>query len=612
MAFPLGAIYVIALFGNGIILSTIKSEWSLHIPMYYFLCMLALADMGLALCTLPSMLGIFWFNYKFITFDACLVQMYFIHTFSAIESGVLVAMAFDRVLAIWSPLRYGTILTNAVVCRAGTLILMRAVCVVFPVPFLIKRLPFYRSNILSHSFCLHQDVMHLACASTRVNSLYGLTAVIFTKGSDSLSILLSYVFILRTVMAITSGDGRLKALNTCVSHICAVLIFYVPLIGVSVIHRFGKHLSPLTHALMANAYLLVPPVLNPIVYTVKTKEIRRKIIQIFVRSKITACSQSTMVLFNNTTSSSTNFLLTAFPGLEVAHVWISIPICCLYTIALLGNSMILLVISVERGLHKPMYYFISMLSAVDLCLTGSTLPTVLGVLWFHTLEISFKACFIQMSLVHVFSFLESSVLAAMAFDRFMAICNPLKYAMVLTDMIIMVIGLVMCIRQVIFMFLMFIVLKNVSFQGGQELSHPFCYHPDILKYTHSNPWISSFLGMFFQLYITGTDLLFILFSYVLILRTVLSTVAPKKQQKAFNTCVCHICAVTVFYAPMISLSLTHRLLSTTPRVVCSILANMYLLLPPVLNPVIYSWKTRMIRQAMFQLLRSKRVQGAPK
>ncbi|XP_027703076.1 olfactory receptor 51H1-like [Vombatus ursinus] len=287
MAFPLGFIYVIAILGNGIIISTIKSESSLHIPMYYFLCMLALADLGLALCTLPSTLGIFWFNYKVIAFDACLVQMYFIHTFSAIESGVLVAMAFDRVVAIRNPLRYGTILTGGVVCRIGAAILTRAVCVVFPVPFLIKRLPFYHSNVLSHSFCLHQDVMRLACASTCVNSLYGLIAVIFTKGSDSLSILLSYAFILCTVLSIASGEGQLKALNTCVSHICAVLIFYVPLIGVSVIHRFGKHLSPLTHTLMANAYLLVPPVLNPVVYTVKTKEIRRKIIQIFTRTKIT-------------------------------------------------------------------------------------------------------------------------------------------------------------------------------------------------------------------------------------------------------------------------------------------------------------------------------------
>ena len=90
-------------------------------------------------------------------------------------------------------------------------------------------------------------------------------------------------------------------------------------------------------------------------------------------------------------------------------------------------------IFVKQHLHKPMYYFLSMLSAADLCLTITTLPTVLGVLWFHAREISFKACLIQMFFVHAFSFLESSVLAIMAFDRFMAICNPLKYATVLKD-----------------------------------------------------------------------------------------------------------------------------------------------------------------------------------
>ncbi|XP_045674284.1 olfactory receptor 51T1 [Phyllostomus hastatus] len=316
-----------------------------------------------------------------------------------------------------------------------------------------------------------------------------------------------------------------------------------------------------------------------------------------------------MVIFNNTTSSSSNFLLTAFPGLELAHIWISIPVCCLYTIALLGNSMILFVIIAEQTLHKPMYYFLSMLSAVDLCLTVSTLPTVLGVLWFHAREISFKACFLQMTFVHAFSFLESSVLVAMAFDRFMAICNPLKYATVLTDMMIMVIGLIIFLRQLIFVFFMALALKNVSFHGGQELSHPFCYHPDMIKYAYSNPWISSFLGMFLQLYLSGTDFLFILFSYALILRTVLSIVAPKKQQKALGTCVCHLCAVTIFYVPMISLSITHRLLNSTSTVVCSILANVYLLLPPVLNPIIYSLKTKTIRQAMIQLLQSKSSRG---
>ncbi|XP_029412513.1 olfactory receptor 51H1-like isoform X2 [Nannospalax galili] len=286
MAFPLGFLYTLTLLGNGTILAVVKVEQSLHEPMYYFLCILALTDVSLSMSTLPTMLSIFWFNAPEIPFDACITQMFFIHGFGVVESGVLVSMAFDRFVAIRDPLRYASILTHGVIGKIGLVVLTRAVCVVFPVPFLIKRLPFCHSNVLSHSYCLHQDAMRLACASTSVNSLYGLIVVILTLGLDALIILFSYVLILKTVLAIASRAERLKALNTCLSHICAVLLFYVPLIGVTMVHRFGKHLSPVVHMLMANIYLLLPPVLNPIVYSVKTKQIRRRIIQLMIIRKI--------------------------------------------------------------------------------------------------------------------------------------------------------------------------------------------------------------------------------------------------------------------------------------------------------------------------------------
>ncbi|XP_072471727.1 olfactory receptor 51H1-like [Notamacropus eugenii] len=285
MAFPLGLLYILTLLGNGTILSIIKMDSSLHEPMYYFLAILALTDVGLSMSTLPSMLSVFWFNAPEISFDACITQMFFIHAFGIVESGVLLSMAFDRFVAIRDPLRYASILTSGVIGKIAVAVIARAICVVLPAPLLIKRLPFCRSNVLSHSYCLHQDAMRLACASTRVNSLYGLIVVICTLGLDALMILFSYVLILKTVLGIASWAERLKAFNTCLSHVCAVLLFYIPFIGASMIHRFGNHLSPIIHTLMANVYLLLPPVLNPIIYSIKTKQFSKRIIQIFFRRK---------------------------------------------------------------------------------------------------------------------------------------------------------------------------------------------------------------------------------------------------------------------------------------------------------------------------------------
>ncbi|NP_001001022.1 olfactory receptor Olr61 [Rattus norvegicus] len=275
ISIPFSFMYTVALTGNCLILLAVRRTHSLHQPMYYFLSMLALSDVGLSLSTLPSTLAVLWFDYRFIGFNACLIQMFFLHSFSVLESSVLLAMSFDRFVAISNPLRYASVLTNTVIIRIGVAIVARATLSLFPGPFLLKRLNYCPGKILlSHSFCFHADVMKLACADITVNILYGLYVVLSTVGVDSLLIVMSYSLILYTVMGLASPRERVRTLNTCVSHILAVLVFYIPVIGVSMIHRFGKHLPHIVHALVAYVYLVVPPVLNPIIYSVKSKPIR--------------------------------------------------------------------------------------------------------------------------------------------------------------------------------------------------------------------------------------------------------------------------------------------------------------------------------------------------
>ncbi|XP_066476031.1 olfactory receptor 51G2-like [Tiliqua scincoides] len=281
ISIPFCAMYIISILGNAAILFAIKTDRSLHEPMYLFLSMLAVTDLGLSFSSMPTILGIFWFNAREISLRACFAQLFFIHSLSFIESAVLLAMAFDRMVAIRSPLRYASILTLPRVGKMGLAFVFRGVALIFPLPFLLRRHRYCRANVLLHSYCLHQEVMKLACSDITVNSVYGMLVIVFTVGVDSLLILLSYILILKTVLSIASREERLKALNTCVSHICAVLLFYTPMIGLSVIHRFGKGSPLLVRVFMGYVYLLVPPLMNPIVYSVKTKQIRARIILMF-------------------------------------------------------------------------------------------------------------------------------------------------------------------------------------------------------------------------------------------------------------------------------------------------------------------------------------------
>ncbi|XP_003734239.2 olfactory receptor 51I2-like [Callithrix jacchus] len=283
--FPFCSIYLVALMGNSLILTVIKRSISLYQPMYLLLAMLAFAELGVSASTLPTVLGIFLFSANKICFEACLLQMSSIHSFSIMESGVLLAMSVDRFVAIYNPLQYTAIMTLPCIAGTGAALGMKSVMLMFPLPFLLKRLPFCGHNTLSHSYCLHSDLIQLPCGDTLPNSILGLCIITSTIGLDSLLIVVSYVLILYTVLGITSGQGRRKALNTCVSHLCAVLVYYVPMISVALVHRFLKHAAPAVRLLLANVYLLVPPVLNPIIYSVKTKQIRQGLIQLFLQRK---------------------------------------------------------------------------------------------------------------------------------------------------------------------------------------------------------------------------------------------------------------------------------------------------------------------------------------
>nr|XP_003421583.1 olfactory receptor 52M1-like [Loxodonta africana] len=277
---PFCSMYVVAVVGNVTILAVVWAERSLHEPMFLFLCMLSVTDLVLSTSTLPRMLCLFWLRAHDIAFDACLTQMFFIHSFTTMESGFFLAMAIDRYVAICDPLRHTTILTHTRIAIMGIIVVMRGVAFFSPHPILLKQLPYCRTRIIAHTYCEFMAVVKLACMDTGATKHYSLSVASIIGSCDAILIAVSYAFILCSVFRLPSREAGFKALGTCGSHVCVILVFYSTA-GFSIFtHRFGKNVPARIHIFIANTYLLVPPFLNPIVYGVRTKKIQENVLRV--------------------------------------------------------------------------------------------------------------------------------------------------------------------------------------------------------------------------------------------------------------------------------------------------------------------------------------------
>ncbi|XP_043313197.1 olfactory receptor-like protein OLF2 [Cervus canadensis] len=265
-------VYGVTVVANVGMILLIKVDPRLHTPMYYFLSNLSFCDICYSSTISPKMLADFLSEQKRIPYDVCAIQMYFFGAFADVECLMLAVMAYDRYIAICNPLLY-TIAMSRGICTQLVVIAYIVGLVDSAVhTFCTFRLSFCKSNIINHFFCDIPPLLALSSSDTSINEIVMFTFIGCVVGTSIITVLLSYSYIITTILRMNSTEGRHKAFSTCASHLTAVAIFHGTLLFMY--FRPSSSYSMDTDKTASVFYTVVIPMLNPLIYSLRNKDVK--------------------------------------------------------------------------------------------------------------------------------------------------------------------------------------------------------------------------------------------------------------------------------------------------------------------------------------------------
>ncbi|XP_077171648.1 olfactory receptor 5V1-like [Paroedura picta] len=296
----------------------------------------------------------------------------------------------------------------------------------------------------------------------------------------------------------------------------------------------------------------------------------------------------------------TEFIILGFKNLQEGHFLLFTGFLITYVFTMMWNSCIIILAMVDLRLRTPMYFFLSNLSFLDICYTTSTIPQMLAHLLSEKSSITYMGCVLQLYFFFAFVGTECLLLAVMAFDRYVAICNPLRYSLIVSRNICLQLVITCWVGGFLNSTLHTVCAFRLPFCGDNELDAFYCDIPPLLKLSCGDISLNQMLLVFIGLFIAWTPFFCIVVSYVYIISTVLKMTSTESRQKAFSTCSSHLTVVLLYYGSCIFTYL--RPIPTESSLNAKLIPLMYSILTPLLNPIIYTLRNKDVKKAWQHLL----------
>ncbi|XP_073685994.1 olfactory receptor 1468-like [Garra rufa] len=281
----LSLVYVVTVLGNSFIMCIIYLTRRLHTAKYIAVFHLALSDLCGSSALIPKIIDMFLFDHQDISYEACLTNMFFVYHFMNLQSLTLLALAYDRLVAICFPLHYHAIVTKPAMFLIIGVMWIVSVTVFSALVGLVNRISFCRSNVLNSYFCDYAPICKLACNDISINIMMGKISYGLLICTPLILIIISYFCISVALLKIAHGADRIKAIKTCSSHLILVAMFYLPILC-NVLASVTTPLHPNVQIINNSLAQTIPLMLNPIIYTLKTEEVMQSIKDLYKRSKV--------------------------------------------------------------------------------------------------------------------------------------------------------------------------------------------------------------------------------------------------------------------------------------------------------------------------------------
>ncbi|XP_072506367.1 olfactory receptor 2A1/2A42-like [Notamacropus eugenii] len=300
----------------------------------------------------------------------------------------------------------------------------------------------------------------------------------------------------------------------------------------------------------------------------------------------------------------TDFILLGFLVSPKMHLILFGLFFLLYTFTLLGNGVILGLICLDSRLHTPMYFFLSQLAIVDISYASNTVPQMLANLLEPAKPISFAGCIMQTYLFLMFALIECLLLVMMSYDRYVAICHPLRYALIMNWTVCLALAIMSWAAGSFLPLVHVFLLLRLPFCGPREINHFFCEILSVLKLACADIWLNKLVIFIACVFILVGPLCLVLISYTHILSAILRIQAGEGRKKAFSTCSSHLCVVGLFFGSAIITYMAPN--SRKSEEQQKILFLFYSFFNPTLNPLIYSLRNAEVKGALKRLFRKER------